>query len=284
MNSALIDLNIVCDAYADKFDQTLTSLQVKIRRVINANILFALAYRTYPGRPGEQEQFPLSEMEKCVADPDAWYVIVTHHKTEATMGDMGREVPPEIKPTMAKVVKFGCRKRNLLFVPAREDTQCIQVNKALTDAARVYTPGFQHPEPSLNRKAIETEISHKDNVEKAAKMNELIPDSMTAADEVSEKAARMAGHKHKTAKKHYILESGNPEYDALISKAYIQIFKGPLPELTAEQIHAKQNRTADDVLKDFAQLAKRPSTKTGSKEDNVAFAEIIFYILSLIHI
>ena len=100
-------------------------------------------------------------------------------------------------------------------------------------------------------------------------MNELIPDSMTKADEVSEKASRMAGHKHKTAKKHYILESGNPEYDALISKAYIQVFKGPLPPLTAEQIDAQQNRTADDVLKDFARLAKKPSAKTGSKEDNV---------------
>jgi hypothetical protein len=272
VNWSLIDLDIVCDAYHQMFEEV-GSIPAPVRRVINANTLGVFAYRTYPGRPGEQEQFPLDEMEKCLADPAAWYVTVEHHKTEGTHGAMGREVPPEVKPVMGKVVKFGCRKRNLLYVPARDGTPFIQVNKALTDWAGVYTPGYQHPEPSLNRKAIETEINHKDNVEKAAKMNELIPDTMKAADEASVKTARMAGHHKTTAFKHYILESGNPEQDALTSKAYIQVFKGPLPPLTPEQVEAKQSRTATDVLDDFARQLKRQTVKADSNEDNAAMAE-----------
>jgi hypothetical protein len=272
VNWSLIDLNIICDKYQDMFEEVGT-IPPAARRVINANTLGVFAYRTYPGRPGEQEQFPLSAMEECLADPAAWYVKVEHHKTEATHGAMGREVPPELKEVLVKVVKFGCRKRNLLFVPARQDTPCIQVNKALTDWAGVYTPGYQHPEPSLNRKAIETEIAHRDNVEKAAKMNELIPDTMKAADQASVKAARMAGHHKTTANKHYILESGNPEQDALTSKAYIQVFKGPLPPLTPEQVKAKESRTATDVLDDFARLLTRKTVQAASNEDNAAMAE-----------
>ena len=269
VNWSIIDLHIMCDAYLPMYEKT-GRIPAAVRRVINANALGAYAYRTYPGRPGELEEFPLDQMELCLKDPVAWYIIIKHHKTEATHGPLGRMVPPELKDPFKKIVKFSCRNRNLLFVPARDGTACISVNKALTAWAAVYTPGFQHPEPTLNRKSVETEIAHKDNVEKAAKMNRLIPDSMVEANQASIKAARMAGHHHTTARTYYILENGNPEQDALTSKAYIEAFKGPLPPLTPAQLEAQKTRTAKDILQDFARLASRKkdgATAELSKED-----------------
>ena len=256
VNWSIIDLHIMCDAYLAVFEET-GQIPSAVRRILNATLLGAYAYRTYPGRPGELEAFPLDQVELYLNNPEAWYLTVEHHKTAATHGALGRMVPPELREVLAKFVKFSCPKRNLLFVPARGSTSCIQLNKALTDWAAVYTPGFQHPEPTLNRKSVETEIAHKDNVEKAAKMNKLIPDSMVEADQASLKAARMAGHHITTAGKHYILESGNPEQDALTSKAYIEVFKGPLPPLTPAQLEAQKTRTPNDILQDFATLATR---------------------------
>ena len=43
----------------------------------------------------------------------------------------------------------------------------------------------------------------------------------------------------------------------MISRAYIFIFKGPLPPLTPQQEEAKRSRTAQDILQDFATMATR---------------------------
>ena len=57
----IIDLNIMCDTYWAMFDDT-GSIPDPVRRVINALMVACYAWRTYPGRPGELEQFPLDEM------------------------------------------------------------------------------------------------------------------------------------------------------------------------------------------------------------------------------
>jgi hypothetical protein len=269
VNWMLIDLDIICDGAIDLFMKS-GSLPEPIRRVVNANTLGVYAWRTYPGRPCEIESFPLDRMNAFLADPDAWFVLISaaDHKTGDTCGDMGRLIPPELRSRLEKVARFGCKERNLLFVPARKDTSCISVNKAAKDSASVYTPGRQHPEPTLLRKSIETEIAL--NTEKAAAMNDIIPSAIKAAKETQETAARMAAHQLTTAKKHYILESGDPVADAWCSHAYIHVFKGLLPPLTEAQEAAKKSRTTDDILKDFATMASRGKRGEKDKGDTVA--------------
>jgi hypothetical protein len=265
VNWALIDLGIICDENIEEFEKT-GSVSPAIRRVLNANGIGVYSWRTYPGRPGELEQFPLDRMEEHLGDPESWYVRVTLHKTEMTHGDMGRYIPPELREVLVKFVKFSCKKRNLLFVPAREDTEHISVNKAATDWACVYTPGCQHAEPTLLRKNVETEIAARENVEKAARMNKRIPADHAEAKEARVRAARMAGHLVPTANKYYILDSGAPELDAETSRAYIAEFKGPLPPLTEAQLAAKGTRTTRDILSDFARLATRSTKRGGDGE------------------
>ena len=139
--------------------------------------------------------------QEFIEDPDAWYVVVKHHhKTISSAGYLGRYIPPELKAVQRKVIKFGCETRNLFLAPPREKTQHIAVHKLVREWAKVYTPGCQYPEPTLIRKTVETEIAAKKNVDKAARMNKLIPKKPVDAEEASTKAARMAGHKYKTAK------------------------------------------------------------------------------------
>ena len=115
---------------------------------------------------------------------------------------------------------------------------------------------------------METEIAETKNVEKAALMNDRIPSAAVGAQEASIKAARMAGHQVKMARKCYILESGNPEQDAYTSKAYIEVFKGPLPPLTPAQEEAQKSRTAADILEDFARLTAKKEAQAGNDEDD----------------
>lgn len=70
-------------------------------------------------------------------------------------------------------------------------------------------------------------------------------------------AARLGAHQKKTADKYYVLDGHDPETDAHIAKAYADVFIGPLPPLTPNQILAKQCRTTADILQDFRALAKR---------------------------
>ena len=269
VNWSLIDLKILCDFYSVMASE-MGGIPAAARRAIYAAFLGVYSYRTYPGRPGELEAFPLTNMELFIEDLDAWYIEVDFHKTEIAHQALGRMIPPELRDILPQFVKFSCPRRNLLLAPARKDTANISVNRALTDWAAVYTPGFQHPEPTLYRKAVETEIAHKDNVEKAARMNELIPDHVLEAEQTLKKAARMAGHRQGTAKKHYILENGNPLQDALTSKAYIEVFKGPLPPLTPAQVDARETRTAEDILGDFAKLASRKKKMQNKTKDGDA--------------
>ena len=267
VNWSLIDLEIMLDAYAKEQEETGT-IPASARRVINACFLGTYSYRSYPGRPGEVNDFKVDIFLEFVADQGAWYVVIEDHKTAKTHGPMGRMIPPQLKDLLPKILKYSCKDRNLLLPPARGTTKATAVNKALVDWAAVYTPGYQHPEPTLYRKAVETEIAHKDNVQKAAEMNKLIPDNVVQASAASVKAARMAGHHKSTANQHYILENGNPELDAMISRAYIHIFKGPLPPLTPEQQEAKRSRTAQDILRDFATKATRKQDGASTNVEN----------------
>ena len=191
VNWTIIDLNIICDAYLDTFEE-IGTIPASVRKVINACTIGIYASRTYPGRPGELEHFPFAAMEEFLADAMAWYVIVEEHKTELTFGPVGRYIPAELRAVLMKVIKFSDKMKNLLFTPARAGTECIAVNPLTLAWNNVYQPGFQHPEPTLNRKAVETEIADKKSVEKAAEMNSLIPVVAVEAAEASNKMARCA--------------------------------------------------------------------------------------------
>ena len=56
-------------------------------------------------------------------------------------------------------------------------------------------------------------------------------------------------------------------YDAEVSRAYIDVFKGPLPPLTDEQKAAKTTRTTQDILADYRTKARRKGKETQDEAD-----------------
>ena len=153
-------------------------------------------------------------MEEFAADPDAWFFIVTDHKTEEQFEQLGRFMPPELKALLPKIVKFGDKERNLFLPPARKTTARFSITKASKDAAAVYLPpDVLHPDTTLLRKAIETDIA-VDKI-KAAEMDDHLSPECQKADKVSARMARCAAHSLKTSGKNYILESGDPMWYAL---------------------------------------------------------------------
>lgn len=261
VNSAIIDLNILCDENLAAFQRT-GKLSPAIRRAMNATIIGIMAYRTYPGRPGEWAKVPLSRVSECIEDKDSWYVIITDHKTKKTSGALGRYLPPEFKSVLEKFIRFSNPKKNQLLVPARKKTKHVRVDKCAIEFAAVYTPGHQYPEPTLIRKAVESEIAHPDNIVKADRMAKSIPHK-AGAQRSRKLAAHMAGHDPRTGIKHYVMESGDPETDAYTSKAYIAEFVGPLPPLTQHQIKMREVRTTEHILMDFHLACTRVEAAAG---------------------
>ena len=271
VNDALIDIEILARENANGF-QVSGCLAPGVRRALNAALAGVFAYRTYPGRPGELQLLPLSKLRKVVNDPEAWMYEVQIHKTADSHGVLGRYVPPELKEALRWALQLATKDQARLFVSGKGAGAGVAVRKAAIDFAKVYTPGTQYPEPTLLRKHVETEIAASKNAERANKMNQLIPAQLQGQLEASIKMAATAGHSLGTADKFYILESGNPERMAHTAKAYVNAFKGPLPDLTQEQRAAKLHRTTTDIIADLNKLAKRVLTPGEKLQKSVRLA------------
>ena len=77
MNWTIIDLNILCDEFLPSFLAT-GYCHPRIRQIINANTVALYMYRTYPGRPGELDKFPLKSMQEWGAYLSRLRFQITH--------------------------------------------------------------------------------------------------------------------------------------------------------------------------------------------------------------
>jgi hypothetical protein len=251
-----LDIHII---YAE-FNEAYTKdghIDENIRVILNACSAFYLQYRAYPGRPREWDNFPLDKMLKCIYDPLQWYVTIDHHhKTLDSAGALGRDFSHEVKEIFKMVCHFSDKKRNLVFEPPHPATPCIQQHKACKLAAAVYTPLSEYCEPSLMRKEAETIVAKKENRSKAAEMVAIFNKyaaNHEASGQASKLTASMAGHLATTGEKYYNLNSDDPEEHALSTKAYLEVFIGPLPELNEDDQKRYETRTFDDIIEDFTQ-------------------------------
>ena len=211
------------------------SLPAAVRRALNAALVNVFPYRTCRELPTLRQ----------VVESDGWMFEVTVLKTAASHGPSGRYVLADPRS-----------QRLLVLVKSTRKTQSVQVHKPTSDSAKIYTPYRQYFAPTLLPKHIESEIADPKKAAKAAAMNAAIPSQLESAAEAVKHATRMAGHSCCIAKKHYMLESGDPAADACTAKAYVDFFKGPLPPLTQEQDASELHRTTAAILTDFKRLAR----------------------------
>ena len=218
VNKAKNDIAVIT---RENYDQYVASgcLRKGVRTCLNSAMYFAYGERSYPGRPGELELMQRSTFAATLADPANWYFKVANHKTKRTSGEVGRIIAEELRDEWNDFVKFTPVDRDQLFVPARMDTGIVQLSKLSQLAGKVYTTGYQCSEPTLRRKHIESKIASKRNRAKAAVMWKKLK-KYRQANKTTAMMARAAGHAGKTGRKHYILESGDPEQDAAVAKAY----------------------------------------------------------------
>ena len=144
---AMLDMAIVHAEYIGKFkeDQTLPRM---VRRCLNSLGYGVSAYRTFPGRPGEWSRMKRSAIVACLGDKDCWYIVITDHKTQKSIPNLGRLVPDDVKFTFEHLVDFGTPSRDLLYEPTSERGQTVQIHNLAKDFAQMYDPECEYPEPN----------------------------------------------------------------------------------------------------------------------------------------
>ena len=263
-NWAYIDLDILCSENLAVVRMS-GSIPSNVRRAIYWCIAGMYTALAFMGRPGDFECMKLSTVETFVANAAAWYILVDNEKTKETHGKLGRYIRKQLKETMAKLLPYGCKERDLLLPPPCGGEK-ISLNKAIHGFTAWRMHGWQPQEPKLNQKAIETSIGLPENRDKANAMSDLIGEAAQKQLDVLRKAARMSGHLDSTQKKHYLLESGDAEQDARTSWAYQECFVGDLPPYTAEQVEARRTRTTQDILDEIDAVCKREATAKRQQE------------------
>lgn len=250
--SAMLDLKILHDHYLTTMKENPEGLPRLVRRAMNTLVYGIMAYRTYPGRPGEWGRMLQKVIIECLDDPNRWFVIITDHKTYLKRGPLGRYMPPDVKWACRMLLDFKTRGRRTLFEPTNQ-ADTVQIHRLAHQFAQMYTPGKQAPEPTLMRKFVETVTAERRNQEKAKKMKELV-EQMGTTGIVSKLTADMSGHSLVAQKNNYDLNSADPELHAASSKAYIEVFVGPPLDIpTEEDVRARPDKTASAIISEFAE-------------------------------
>lgn len=271
------DIKVLCNENFRMFQKSST-LRRGVRFCLNSAMYGSHGELSYPGRSGELENLPLSTMTNTLADDRSWWFTVSDHKTKRTSGDLGRIVPKDLRDEWKMFCKFSCTKRDQLFVPPRESTKVVQVGKLAKAYGKVYTPGYEYPEVTLRRKFVETDCARPTNQSKTRRMAKKLMKFKLVNKAIS-MMAKCAAHGSKMARKHYILESGNPLEMAHTAKAYVEEFVGGVPAVTPDEQEEFNKRTTDVILQEFfgtldeaaLELAENeldPIIKSQDAEDN----------------
>ena len=127
-----------------------------------------------------------ADIEKLLIDGGN-VLVMQKHKTECTYGALGRYIPPGNVEAMDRVLQVHPAECKLFLAPTSAEGKRVCASNLLARYGKIYTPGFQHPGPTLQRKYFHTEAFGESNQEKAFQM-----------------LADMDGHSVSTAKSTYV--------------------------------------------------------------------------------
>ena len=163
------------------------------------------------GRPGEWARLTMGEMRKFIADPNAWYIRCSKHKTSKTYGETGKFIPPGTRRAME--LYLGMRSEEAddakFFRPKKQGTDKINVSGYLKTFYERYVPDVDRVNPTLLRKFLTTTAD--DDVATARRI-----------------AAAVNQHSEATARRNYTLRKA--EKDAKSGRAACEgVLEGPVP-------------------------------------------------------
>ena len=139
-----------------------------------------------PGRPGEWESMLRSDVERLLIQGGN-ALIVEDHKTFSQYGALGRYIPPGNIEAMDRVLQIHPAESILFLSPTGAAGKRVTASNLLARYGDIYTPGFQRPGPTLQRKFFCTAAFDESNQGKAFKV-----------------LAELDGHTVPTAKSNYV--------------------------------------------------------------------------------
>ena len=194
ISDAMLDLDTIWELCRDD-----SMLPWQVKRAVNV-IMMGLVYtNSYAGRPGEWEACTRERAEGCLSGGDDNPIVFESHKTERQFGQLGRFVPPGNAVAMRKVLDLHRHGAELFFDPPKSTAKQVNADDLLRRFGAVYTPGYQHPGATLQRKFFHGEAADEGNSEKSLGF-------LCDAD----------GHKKKTGRR-YVLP--NPKSDCIVTKS-----------------------------------------------------------------
>jgi hypothetical protein len=223
----MLDLDTLWEAHRDD-----DCLPLQMKGAVNV-IMLGLTYtNSYAGRPGEWEALTRrSAAEFIAAGGDT--LVFEHHKTERCFGRLGRFVPPGNRQAMHKVLELHGEDAVLFLDPAKAQTGRVNAAQLLKKFASVYTPGYQYPGPTLQRKFFHTKMEDEEHKGDALKV-----------------LCDMDGHSKKTGRGHYVLP--NPKSDAKAAKSVFRNFAfEPVPWPSEEELADGRGRSVDRLQTSF---------------------------------
>jgi hypothetical protein len=227
ISEAMLDLDTLWEAHRDD-----DCFPWRMKGAVNI-IMLGLTYtNSYAGRPGEWEALTRRSAAEFIATGGDT-LVVEHHKTEGSFGRLGRFVPSGNRQAMQKVLDLHGEDAVLFLDPAKAQTGRVNAAQLLKKFASVYTPGYQYPGPTLQRKFFHTKVEDEDHKGDALKV-----------------LCDMDGHSKKTGRGHYVLP--NPKSDAKAAKSVFRNFAfEPVPWPSEEELADGRGRSLERLRTSF---------------------------------
>jgi len=206
-----------------------------VRFASNVMMLGIVYLNSYAGRPGEWAGLLRKEAEEFIESGKDTIKLV-RHKAYKQFGALGRFVPPGNIESMKHVLATHPPDSKLFLQPyrAKKPNATIVANQLLVKFATVYTPGFQHCGPTLQRKFYHTEALDEKNQTKAFQI-------LCEAD----------CHSESTGRKHYALNK--PEKDGVRTASIFKAMIGhPVPWPTESFLKAGRVRSIERIASMFS--------------------------------
>ena len=186
IKESMLDLQTIHDMVVAKGESC-----PQLPRAANVTFLGIAFTNSYAGRPGEWVSMKRSDVVEFLAGSgDA--LKMSKHKTSKKYGTLGRHIPAGNRRAMQLLLDIHESDGSELFIlPTLTKTGNLVVAANLLKTwGAAYTPGHQHPGPTLQRKFFHTETHEAQ-----------------ARDDRMRKLCEADGHSLKTAQKHYVVRN-----------------------------------------------------------------------------
>ena len=244
IQETMLDLDTLWELHRDDAE-----LKWQLKRAANVMMLGLTYTNSYAGRPGEWEELTRARVVEFLEGGGD--VLVMHeHKTDKTFGKLGRFVPPGNVVAMQKVLDLHSTDCHLFLDPPKAGTKHVNAAELLKKWGHVYTPGHQHPGPTLQRKYFHTEAADEGNSGKAFQA-----------------LCDMDGHSKKTGRSHYVVP--NPKADAKVAAAVYKNFAGePVAWPSEMDLADGRSRSMKRINACFFRSSKDVSTDDSDDDDD----------------